>query len=392
MKKLLLSLAVVFGFGFSYADDVTINTADAADFNGTLVDEVKNDDGSVKAAKHYQPLNSLSISGFSFSFTKGESKTEPAFYWPTSTSTTGKTSIRIYSGNTMTVTAPTTVKFTTVTIIPDNSTKETVIYSGEEANSFTYTATATTRINTIIFSNGGGTPTPDVKSANNIKEFYSLGEGEDILVNFPMTVTYVYGVNCYAVDAEGTPTLIYGSNPYKELDVIPAGWKGKYSPYAGMPEIKPSGDLPSSTAQGSFKPSEVELSNVTADMVNSVVVIKNVKFDSATPVRNADSKAANFTGANSDGSSKLTFRTNFFIESVEAGVYDVKAAIATYNGAVQVYPISYQKSGGSAVESIAVDESEAVYYDLNGRKVAGDLVKGIYVKILGGKSSKVIVR
>jgi hypothetical protein len=51
------------------------------------------------------------------------------------------------------------------------------------------------------------------------------------------------------------------------------------------------------------------------------------------------------------------------------------------------------KSGSSSVNSVVVDENApAEYYDINGMKVAKEnLSKGLYIKLQGGKATKVIL-
>ncbi len=46
----------------------------------------------------------------------------------------------------------------------------------------------------------------------------------------------------------------------------------------------------------------------------------------------------------------------------------------------------------SGVEAIEANEGVATYYDLNGRQVKGQLQNGLYIKVLNGKASKVIVK
>ncbi|MDE5923897.1 MAG: hypothetical protein K2G75_01110, partial [Muribaculaceae bacterium] len=51
------------------------------------------------------------------------------------------------------------------------------------------------------------------------------------------------------------------------------------------------------------------------------------------------------------------------------------------------------QTGTTGVDELGVEEGEAVYYDLNGVKVDGtNLAKGIYVKVVGNKATKVFVK
>lgn len=46
----------------------------------------------------------------------------------------------------------------------------------------------------------------------------------------------------------------------------------------------------------------------------------------------------------------------------------------------------------SAVETIEANKGEATYYDLSGRQVKGQLVNGLYIRVLNGKATKVLVK
>lgn len=320
------------------------------------------------------------------------------------------------------------------------------------------------------------------KATNNVKEFIALGDGNVGKVNFPMTVAFVNNKNIFAVDAEGDFIQVYGANSYKANDVIPAGWVGTYKYYnSNTPEIMPVGDLPASTETAVFTPKTVTAADINNSLVNNVVVLKNVEFAAATP-----SDQVNFEGI-VDGQT-LSFRNNYSIAGVEAGIYDVTIVVTIYKDAPSLYVIAYKEvaeladapkitvdgqefgdgntingedevtvvfpevaegqsiwyktstetetraaeegfsklegnelkldntikglsyyvgdSEGTpvtkiatvkvdiftAVEGIEAEAGVATYYDLNGRVVKGQLEKGIYVKVVNGKASKVIVK
>lgn len=331
-----------------------------------------------------------------------------------------------------------------------------------------------------------------VKTYSSIEDFYTVGVNNKGIIDFPMTVTYVNGTSCYAMDDNGGYTLIYGSTSYKAGDVIPAGWEGQYSPFNGIPEIKPVGDMPASTENVGFTPEEV--TSVSLSNMNQVLVLKGVTFAEATV---SGATKTNFVGY--VGDKEYAFRNNFAdVPSVEPGKYDVTVAVAAYErnatavptdeSKMQLYVIAYKEvaeladapkitvdgqefgdgntingedevtvvfpevaegqsiwyktstktetraaeegfsklegnelkldntidslsyyvgdSEGTpvtkiatvkvdiftAVEGIEAETGVATYYDLNGRVVKGQLEKGIYVKVVNGKASKVIVK
>lgn len=210
----------------------------------------------------------------------------------------------------------------------------------------------------------------------------------ELTADFPLTVTHVTQPYCYVIDDKGTPGLIYGTTPYNELDIIPAGWKGKYSPYNGLPEIIPSGEMPSASGKGTFSPKSYTLSEITKDMVNEIVIVKDVVFTADTP----DTKTS-FIGQTKDNSTRLTFRNQLLTKSVPAGTYDVKCAVSLYGTELQAYPIEYYSSDNG------YDYSDYIYvirscnnYDLSdgsqklyARTVSGEKIYQGYVTIPSGE-------
>lgn len=204
------------------------------------------------------------------------------------------------------------------------------------------------------------------------------------VLDFDMVATYVNGSNCYAASLDGTAaTLIYGTTPYQEGDKIAGGWIGQYSPYIGLPEIKPVGTLAAATEQATFTVPEV--TSVSTDDVNRILVIKNVTFEAATPTAKT-----NFDGT--IGETTVQFRNNFEIASADAGTYDVKAAVGIYNTTLQVYPIEYKKPS-SGLEGVSVDTNATVeYYNLQGVRVAYPAAGQLVIRRQGNTVTKVIVK
>lgn len=217
-------------------------------------------------------------------------------------------------------------------------------------------------------------------------------KGDEAYVACPAVVAYVNGRNCYVKAIDGNAaTQIYQETEYKLGDVIPAGWYATASPYSGLLEYTAEGLQPSTeTKEVVYE----KVAAVTGADINRVVVLTGVNFAEDTPDRTADkgSKAANFNGTLADGST-LVFRTNFPVESVKAGAYEVTGAVAFYipkegDGYLQFYPISYKLDDNTGVAGIEA-ESEAVYYDLQGNRVA-EPETGVYIKVAGGRASKVL--
>ncbi|MCM1310025.1 MAG: hypothetical protein NC301_03240 [Bacteroides sp.] len=152
MKKFLLSFIALAGFAMVNAE-IVLDVNDATDIKGTEVAEVpKGEESQYGAAKHVQPLESLTISGYNFTFETGSAKTAPAYYWSMSTSQNQDKTIRLYAGNTMTMTAAEGVEFTTVVFscksldaaptgegITANTTDKTFTWTGTAGKTITVT-------------------------------------------------------------------------------------------------------------------------------------------------------------------------------------------------------------------------------------------------------------
>lgn len=65
-------------------------------------------------------------------------------------------------------------------------------------------------------------------------------------------------------------------------------------------------------------------------------------------------------------------------------------AVSVYNGALQVYPISYTAVVESGIEAIET-EGEAEYFNLQGVRVANP-GHGLFIRIQNGKAEKVLVK
>lgn len=221
---------------------------------------------------------------------------------------------------------------------------------------------------------------------NSVAEYFANVEKScKSYINFETVVVYANGANIYVKENKenGAAALIYKyDSNFNEGDVLSAGWIAECDIYNGLPELKPV-TMPTVTETGAYSMHK-EVNSVTADMVNEVIIIRNVEFEEATPERTADNKATSFNGT-IDGTS-YTFRTNFIIESVAAGKYDVLAAVALYNGNIQLYPIRYEEvleesqvpviSAEGANEdnefcepitvTITAAEGATIYYNLSG--------------------------
>lgn len=107
------------GGGGTTGDYVTLSAADAYDFQGTFVPETPKSDSSNGQAAHWQPLESLKIGDYKFTFST-TGTTQPAWYDIMSTATSGDKSIRVYNGSSMTIAAPAGSTLTEIIITGSN--------------------------------------------------------------------------------------------------------------------------------------------------------------------------------------------------------------------------------------------------------------------------------
>lgn len=249
------------------------------------------------------------------------------------------------------------------------------------------------RVTKLVVSTevGEAAPEPEAIEVANVEQTIAQATDTKVTVAYPMTVAFVNYSNIYACDAAGKFIQVYGDNTYKVNDVIPAGWDATYKLFNKVtPELMPIGNLPAATEQKTFTPKEVAASDITTALVNNVVLIKNVVIDAATPGADVtDNNAKNFTGK--VGETTISLRNNYKLESVPAGTYDVTVVVTVYNNAPSLYVTNFATAGGSGVAEIEAAEGEAVYYNLQGVKVANP-ENGIYIRVQGGKSSKVLVK
>lgn len=178
MKKLLLSVFALAGLcTMANAETTTLNVSDATDIVGTHVEAADN------AAEHYQPLESLKIGDYSFTFGQNKEGAEnqaPAYFYPTATAKDKSKTIRVYKGTEcyMTITAPAGKTFKSLTLTGSNGTANAAVTADAgtatmtKATEVTWTnATAVSsvkltftgsnyRIKTIDVSTDGGSVNP----------------------------------------------------------------------------------------------------------------------------------------------------------------------------------------------------------------------------------------
>lgn len=175
-----------------------------------------------------------------------------------------------------------------------------------------------------------------VAAASNVAGMMEIApnKGDKVLMNGPLTVAYANGDYVYVYDIKDKATLLWGKNDYKTGDEIPAGWVAENATFNGLLEWK--GEFPAATGNFAEYLEYPEVESVTEADVNRVVTIPGLTLTEATSGTVNSSVKATLP----DGNEILVYN-KFGIESVEAGKYNLIAAVSLYNGAVQLYPIEY---------------------------------------------------
>jgi hypothetical protein len=363
MKKLLLTLATVAMCGFaSYAAETTLEVKDATDIKGTDVPEKPAEGTSNGQARHIQPLESLKLGDYSFTFTQGENKnTAPAYYY----SMTGKPdvrTIRLYANNTMTITAPAGKEFASVKAY--QGTTETVVYNGEKATTCTFTATATVKWDKFVISTEAGeTPNPPAGDIT-VKKATEVAAGE---VAFVFNEGYV---ETFAADKAFGYWMAVAATPADEMKV---------------------------SKEAIFTLASTDKGYTIKDCNNRFMGWDGQHW-SFNAYTTADEGNCYWTVTMVDGKVKIA-NTEKYVEEGKDPV-EVYLAGKAYNSDYEMCPTSFEnkplpllyvKGEGSGVANIAVENNgEAVYYNLQGVRVENP-VKGLYIVVKGGKSQKVML-
>lgn len=221
-----------------------------------------------------------------------------------------------------------------------------------------------------------------VTPAKTVKEMMTLApqKGDKVWVGCDLTVVYVNGQYVYVVDDYDNPTLLYGSNSYKLGDMIPRGWQAENALYSGLLEWK--GDFPeASTTVPETYIKYPTLTTITTADVNAVGWIENINLPEGLPA-----KGKNTTATLADGT-EITVRNQFGLMSGEdtyaAGTYRMKAAVAIYNGTLQLYPVELLDPADVKVEP-TFPESINVICDTDGFTIDQEHRQGdIFITVKG---------
>lgn len=193
-------------------------------------------------------------------------------------------------------------------------------------------------------------------------------EDETYVGNFPVVVGSDNGNYNYVTDGTAW-ALFWVDHNHGEGAVLEAGWSGTFTVRNGLPEFTNIQHSDITDTTGDFTINTYDALTLDENVINEVCVLNDVTFDESTLI-----SGTAFTGTYNG--QEVTFYNQFDIDVVEAGTYNVKGAISTYKGNIQVYPIEYvaqEKTGNPShieaqldvngvVEFTNVEEGAHVYY------------------------------
>lgn len=166
------------------------------------------------------------------------------------------------------------------------------------------------------------------------------------------------------------------TSDYEEGFVAPEGWGEKFlESSTGGIAINPAGDIFACT---------------TYTGVNFYLISWD---DNGKPAFEPYAKVDLYSSAGTACTIAFDYANNLYMDNQTNGLYRItlaeKEPVVT-TPAKKAYTLSKQ----SGVDNIAVDNmaGEAVYYNLNGVRVNGELTPGLYIKSVNGKATKVVVK
>ncbi len=236
-----------------------------------------------------------------------------------------------------------------------------------------------------------------VPAANNLKEMIQLAPDvyDRIKVNFPLTVTFANLGYAYVLDEDGNAgcindirnqgnTSTTAQTIYKAGNIIPAGWIATnatiYSSviWEGIP------DKVVDNVEIEYPVVEA----VTPADADRVVTLENVTFTGPTASENTKAY-----GTTPDGTT-YEFQDTYNAKVYPAGTYDVTCVVKYSKVGSTVYfylaPIDYVDSN-AGIDRIETDSADTRYFNLHGIGVATPR-SGVYIKVSGGKASKLVIR
>ncbi|MDE7397692.1 MAG: hypothetical protein K2M98_08205, partial [Muribaculum sp.] len=209
-------------------------------------------------------------------------------------------------------------------------------------------------------------------------EVYNLAKEEKFVLTEPLTVFYVNGQNVYAAGANRN-LLLYNGTKY-EVGTVIKRLEGTVDVYNGLVEIiKYTAETENPGA--TVSPKTMKVADITSNNINDYVVLDNVDITAFDDKGN---------GTISQNGATVALYNKFKLTDVAvAQGLKIIGILGVYGTTVQLQPISIDVTTG--IEEINADDASAVYYNLQGIRVA-DNAKGLLIRRQGDKIVKVVVK
>ena len=231
-----------------------------------------------------------------------------------------------------------------------------------------------------------------VETYTALKEFAEAGLADTkAVVKFSGEATVVYqnGPYLYLTDATA-PLLAYGTvnQTYQPGDVI-TGFAGSMTVYNNLNELNvlasSFGEPVKTVAAPEAKTMDVE--DITAADQNMFVRIQNVKVVATT----TDENKTNYTLVDQKDADIVAYPrftdVTFPPDDVEYNVYGL---VSVYKEDIQIFPIRFVLPINDSVEAIGVANGDAIYYNLQGQRVAAPAKGQLVIKVQADKAQKII--
>ena len=179
---------------------------------------------------------------------------------------------------------------------------------------------------------------------SNIAAFQNTADGTVIKFNNPVNVLAQYKKYLYVKDNSGY-ALFYGDidQTYKNGDVIPAGFAGTKTTYAGEPELQVASGFQPASGNSAIAPEEI-----SANQVGHSLFAHYVKMDGVT-ITKVDDRNYELTDANGKTCAIYFGSMGVSVPSDLDATYNVIGVVGSYgseNTVYQLLPTSIKKVGG----------------------------------------------
>lgn len=214
----------------------------------------------------------------------------------------------------------------------------------------------------------GGATEPTVDEAANIAGFISAASANETKINADATVQYQLGNNLWIKDASGY-LLVYGNvgQTYASGDVIAAGYSGTYSNYKNLVEMVPNATTFAAAKNnvGAVEPEVVLAADAEAEPISSFIEMRGVKITA---------KAGGTAGRDyiaSDASGEVALHTaSSSFQVTEGENMTVRGFVSIYDTSYQITPVEILNASGR--ETVATPTFSVA---------AGEVVAGTEVAI-----------